>query len=157
MHELTRKNLDLLARWTREIVEADSVLKALSAELPERREDDEIYFGLDSWVDNIVLDIYQAAGVDDAAPFLAAVRRAGFRREGEAQELPDANQVRWDYRIEIVPGYNLPLRVYLHLKTNSTSGESARCRYVEVGKKEVPDMKLLCGDELAAWEAEHAE
>jgi len=41
--------------------------------------------------------------------------------------------------------------VQLTLKKVTADSPAPDCQYVQIGVREVPDMKLLCGDELAAW------
>lgn len=150
MHKLTKESLDTLARWNLDSVRADPYLLALQAALP-KREDTGIYGALGTNFGILALSIYEAPDVGSAAPFLRAVRSAGFERVEGPVEYPDEQAVRWEYKACPEMDEDIILNITLRLK----QGENASCRYVSVGEKTVPDMRLLCGEALAEWEAEN--
>lgn len=141
MHPTTKRELDMLAQWTLDVVQADSVVSEL----------DEAVAGVNSPLahafsndlGSLALSISGADAVRDVVPFLQAVRSVGFRRDGKAEQNDNAGPVIWTYRAS-----SIMLRVLLFLRA-----DSAECRYVTVGEKTVPDVRLLCGKELAEWQA----
>ena len=151
MHKLTESDLDTLARWAKDVVRADRYLTALQEHLPADVEDG-IYASLSGNFGRISLTIWQADGIPDATPYLRAVREAGFERVGKPSEDHAAKSLTWQYRIKEGED-EIPLAVSLRLKAEG----GGHCRYVQVGVKEVPEMKLLCGEELAEYEAREAE
>ena len=150
MHPTTRNDLETLATWTVEVVTADRFAVALQAGIPERA-DKGSYATIDGSFGNLSLNLYEADNLDEITPYLHHVRTCGFKREGIPEEDGSAGTMTWRY-FATVEGQDQrqQLTVRLYLKQ-----EGASCRYVEIGKKEVPDMKLMCGEELAAWDAEN--
>lgn len=137
--------------WTRDIMRADHYAVTVEAALPERKDTGE-YGDLVSIYGDLNLNVHQANSISAVKPYLKAVRSAGFKRLGKPEQDPKTDTVRWKYEVREDDGCVM-LDVVLHFKTD----ESAACRYVTVGEKTVPDMKLMCGDELAEWDAEHEE
>jgi len=148
MNEKTTYNLEsitkTLARWTRSIVLADPYLTAIEANLPDQPEGDS-YHDFRSSYGDIYLDLWQAEAVADIGPYMRALRFAGFKRV-KKEEDSIARNVKWIY--EAGEGDD---RVVATVKLTLKMGEQATCAYVEVGKKEVPVMELLCGEKLEAW------
>ena len=151
MHETTQSNLETLARWTADTARADRYVTNLQERLPADVEDG-IYASFGNSFGNLSLTIYEADAISDVTPYLRAVREAGFERLGEAKENPTADAVSWQYRIK--EGDKM---VTLGVSLNLKSSGGGHCRYVQVGVKEVPEMKLICGEELAEYEAREAE
>lgn len=133
MHKTTERDLETLFRWVQDVVRADSYACALQNELPDAV--------LTSGFGDLALHI-EADSISGAVPLLRAARAVGFSRDGPLTE-DAANQTTiWNYTADEVK-----LKVVLRLRNNDY------CRYVQVGTKQVPDMRLLCGAELEEWEA----
>ena len=155
MHKLTQEALtsvgETLARWSADIVRADRYMVAIEANLPEKDEETSSYHSFGTNYGDLQLDLYQAEKVAEIGPYMRAVRYAGFKRKSKSEDAASGT-VTWEYEAE-ENGDTVSIRVRLHL----TMGPAAACRYVETGKREVPVMELLCGEELDAWNAAHAE
>ena len=145
MHKITKENLETLARWTEDVVRGDRHLTAIQANMPEEVAG-RPHSVLSSSFTSISLNLYQAEQVSDIGPYMRAIRFAGFKRE-QKQEYPENSSIVWTYKAK--DGYTVLVTLWLKLS------EEAQCRYVETGKKEVPVMKLMCGDELKEWDDTH--
>ncbi len=149
MHKSTKAELETLARWTEETVAADHFAILLEDCLPASRlEEGGMYHALGNDFGVLGLNVYNADSVHDSAHYLRATRLAGFKRAGDVEESPSGNSVSWRYTLKD-DGREIRLTVTLHFRVD----ENASCQYVQVGEKTVPDMKLLCGDELKEWQA----
>lgn len=149
MHKTTNHCLNQIAEWTRDVMRADHYAVTVEAALPERKDTGE-YGDLVSIYGDLHLNVHQANSISAVKPYLKAVRSAGFKRLGKPEQDSNRNTVTWNYEAKEADG-RVVLDVVLHFKTD----ESAACRYVTVGEKTVPDMKLMCGDELTEWDAAH--
>jgi len=154
MHEKTKQDLETLQRWTVQVINADRYLKAMEAAIPERQDDDVTYASVSTSIGDIHLTLWQAESVDQISPYLAEARRLGFRRV-ERTENPAENSVAYKYELGEDES-RVRLHITLRLRSASTDGEQAKCRYVQTGTKEVPVMELKCGADLEAWEAVQA-
>ena len=160
MHEQTRNNLDCLATWTKQVVNMDSFLIALEAGLPEREDDDVAYNALDAGFSSITLDRFEAASVDEVKPLLLLARKCGFKRSEDPKEDEAQNLIRWRLSAPIAGEADyerMSLQIVLHFRTETTGEGAATCGYVTVGKMEVDDRRLLCGDEFQEWTAKQKE
>ncbi len=148
MHRITKNELESLARWTQQTANGDSFAIALQAGIPERGEGS--YASLTGNFGSLSLDLYEAESLDEITPYLQLACTVGFKREGEGHPEEDSAAGTMTWRcvapIEGEDTRQQRLAIRLHLKQGAVS-----CRYVEIGKKEVPDMKLLCGQELEDW------
>ena len=155
MHDSTKSNLETIASWTKQTVNADSFVRALSAGLPEQDEDSLSSIGIDNSFGSITLNLYEAGSVDEVKPLLLLARECGFTRKDEAEESPYSNMITWRFYAPIegeTEYVKQALVINLHLRTVDGEG-AATCGYVTVGKKEVDDIQMLCGEEFAAFQA----
>lgn len=155
MHPSTKQSLAQLTSWIADVAIADRFAVALQTGITEPI-DGQPWAQVCGTFGDLTLSLYEAESVNDITPYLHHVRTVGFERQGEAREDSDAGTVVWQYSAKIdgeETRRRQKLVVTLHLKT-----ETASCRYVKVGMKEVPNMKLMCGEELTAWdEAQKSE
>lgn len=165
MHQITKNKLETLHCWIEEVMRADHYAVELERAIPENSEDGITANVISPTFGDLELHLHGAAGVDEAAPYLRAARQLGFERQGDGrpEEQPANNRVVWKFEVNVGRGDDvlLPDRIQLAVVLNLPRGEdgatAATCQYVQVGTKTVPDMKLMCGEELAAWKREHEE
>ncbi len=150
MHELTQKALDstleTIKEWTTDIVRADRLTQEVQKHLPEST-DGKSHYQFESDYGDLSLTLWEAEEVKEIGPFMRAIRLAGFERKGEKVMDSTYGHVTWNYVAK-----EGDEEVRMRIRVNLTQGEGAQCRYVEVGKREVPVMELLCGDELKKWD-----
>lgn len=147
MHDLTKENLKTIADWQEKILRADKYVEALDAARPPYDEEGTCS-SLDESIGNLQLSVYNAKSLADGIPYLLAARSCGFERRGEMVEEPNYNCVTWRF----ITDDGIQLSILLHLDATDDSA----CQYVEVGKKEVPDMRMMCGKELKTWQEAQA-
>ena len=155
MHKTTQEELEKAQRWFADIARADSIALALDPLLPEATDDCPTWGSIGNSFGNLTVFVYDALAVADASPILRRLRELGFRREGTPTQNEREGSLEWTYaRGKWGDGDRVSVSVKLTLrKADADTGPAPTCRYVQVGTKEVPDMKLLCGDELEAWKA----
>ena len=156
MHELTKQNLDTLQLWMADALRADAILAQLDAvvKAADNSEDGGSWATLDASFGDNHLRIHEGTSVADAAPFMAVLRKNGFTRNSGPTEDPSNGSVRWVYLKEEGEGVRpVKVEVAVYLPKVGQPAKAGGCRYVEVGVKEVPDIRLMCDEELAAWEA----
>lgn len=151
MHQTTKDNLATMANWTADVVRADRFVLALTAGLPAEV-DGQPWHTLTNSFGDIGLNLREANSVVQITPYLRLARQCGFVRTGERKEDDVANTVTWVYHATLEGEKRVALTVTLHLKAVAEVADDG-CRYVQVGVREVPDMKLLCAEELKAWNA----
>lgn len=156
MHPTTKDNLASMASWTADIVRADRFVLALTADLPEEIEG-QPWHDLANSFGSLTLNLREANSVAQITPYLRLARQCGFVREGDRKEDDINNAVTWNYYATLEGDVKrVHLTVVLHLKAAAEAADDG-CRYVQVGVKEVPDMKLLCAEELKAFIATEQE
>lgn len=159
MHKTTKHNLKTIAEWTNDVAIADSFAMALQVGIPKQR-DEGSYADLSNSFGNLTLTLYEADSVDEIKPFLILARKCGFKRQGKVNGNIDRGTLTWEY-LAPIDGETAKQKLTLQLLFKaSTEEEPAACGYVQIGVKEVPDMKLMCGEEYTAWtkmKAEEAE
>lgn len=156
MHKTTKQNLKTMADWTNDIAIADSFAIALEWGIP-KQPDEGAYASLGNSFGNLTLTLYEAESVSEIKPFLLLARKCGFKRQGKVDGNIDKGTLTWSYRAPVDgETSNQSLTIQLIFK-KSTKDEPATCGYVQVGVKEVPDMKLMCGEEFTAWTKMKAE
>jgi len=159
MHKTTKEELDKVARWTRDIIAADDIVAELEPSMVAQTDDCDTWSALANNFGNLDVYVYDALAIADAGPILRKLRQMGFRREGTPTQNEREGSIEWRYtRGNYGDGDRVSIGVKLTLKKATADGAAPSCEYVKVGTKEVPDMKLLCGEELAAWrEAQQVE
>lgn len=158
MHKTTNEQLSTIARWTREIAAADSVATELDAVAIEQTGDCDTWSSIGNSLGTLTVFIYDALAIADASPTLRKLRQLGFKRQGKPTEKPDDGTIEWSYRRgKYSDDDSVDVGVKLTLKKADADGDAPSCEYVKVGTKEVPDMRLLCGEELEAFKAEQVE
>lgn len=150
MHSSTKSNLKMIADWTNDVAIADSFATALQAGIP-KRSDEGSYVDLTNSFGDLTLTLYEAASVGEIKPFLVHARKCGFKREGKVHGNVDGGSLTWNY-LAPIDGETKKQKMTLKLLfKQGTEEEPASCGYVQIGVKEVPEMKLMCGDEYTAW------
>lgn len=157
MHKTTIENLEKAKQWTLDICRADEIMVALDDAMPTFTEESGTFASISNNFGDVAVFVYDALAIADAGPFLTALRQIGFRRQGEPTLNETDGTMEWTYtRGEYADGDRQRVAVKLTLKKAEAEGTAPSCQYVQVGTKEVPDMKLLCGEELEAFQAERA-
>jgi len=159
MHEKTKEALESIgasfACTTGKIGRADRFMRKIQENLPSEKSRSELglksYYTFENDFGEPTIVLWQASEIAEIGPFMRAVRYAGFRRSSKTED-PAHRNIDWIYAIDD-DGEEITARVRIYLEQSS----EAKCRYVETGKKEVPVMTLLCGDELEAYENAHEE
>lgn len=152
MHPTTKDNLATMAKWTADVVRADRFVLALTAGLPAEVEG-QPWHDLTNSFGDIGLNLREANSVAQITPYLRLARQCGFVRQGKRMEDDVANTVTWVYHAKTAEDERrVQMTVTLHLKAAAEAADDG-CRYVQVGVREVPDMRLLCADDLKAWNA----
>jgi hypothetical protein len=156
MHELTKQNLDTLQLWMADALRADAILAQLDAvvKVSDYSAEGGGWASLEASFGDNTVRIHEAKSVNEGTPFMAALRKAGFKRVTGPTEDPSDGSVRWQYLKEEGEGVRpVKVAVAVYLPKVGQPVKAGGCRYVEVGVKEVPDIRLMCDEELAAWEA----
>ena len=157
MHKTTKEQLDTIARWTRETVAADSVAIELDPSMIEQTDDCDTWSSIGNSFGNLTVFVYDAMKIADAGPILRHLRQLGFRRAGKPEQDANAGTMKWEYqRGSYADDNRQSVAVHLTLKKVAAGSPAPDCQYVQIGVREVPDMKLLCGEELEAFQAERA-
>lgn len=162
MHKTTREALATLARWTAETAAMDEYALAMqkvvdAVEVETLADDDRtLWASIDCGFGDLTVHVRDGREVSDAKPFLRRARELGFTRDGDPKQNAADGTLTWTYLRkydddDTADWRRQKLVVQLTLPKQDDDTADTGCRYVTVGMKEVPDVQLLCGEELAAW------